>query len=73
MEMESYNLKKEKKQKSKEQQEGDSAPGNDLDQYDLGGIAKSMQSFIDKFSSYEGAEVPEDRFVFPFSCIFSEM
>ncbi|KAL8550204.1 hypothetical protein ACS0TY_008868 [Phlomoides rotata] len=61
MEMDSYNLKQKNKHKSKDQQEGDSASGNNLDEYDLGGIAKSMQSFIEKISSYEGAEVPEDR------------
>ncbi|KAL0461441.1 UNVERIFIED_CONTAM: protein ecdysoneless [Sesamum latifolium] len=60
-EMELYNLKHKKKQKSKEQQDGGSASGEDLDDYDLGGIAKSMQAFVEKISSYEGAEVPEDR------------
>ncbi|KAK4430513.1 protein ecdysoneless [Sesamum alatum] len=60
-EMELYNLKHKKKHKSKEQQDGGSASGEDLDDYDLGGIAKSMQAFVEKISSYEGAEVPEDR------------
>ncbi|KAL7135482.1 hypothetical protein ABFS83_11G099900 [Erythranthe nasuta] len=59
-EMELYNLKHQKKNKSKEQEEGVSAPKNNLDEYDLGGIAKSMQAFVEKISSYEGAEVPED-------------
>lgn len=63
-EMEFYNLKQKKKHKSKEQQEGGSTSGKDFDEYDLGGIAKSMQSFVQKISSYEGAEVPEDRFTF---------
>ncbi|KAL0423163.1 UNVERIFIED_CONTAM: protein ecdysoneless [Sesamum radiatum] len=62
-EMELYNSKHKKKQKSKEQQDGGSASGEDLDDYDLGGIAKSMQAFVEKISSYEGAEVPEDRLV----------
>lgn len=73
MEMESYDLKQKKKHKLKEHQEGDSASGNNLDEYDLGGIAKSMQSFIEKISSYKGAEVPEDRFIFSFSCMFNDM
>ncbi|KAL0431834.1 UNVERIFIED_CONTAM: protein ecdysoneless [Sesamum radiatum] len=60
-EMELYSLKHKKKQKSKEQQDGGSASGENLDDYDLGGIAKSMQAFVEKISSYEGAEVPEDR------------
>ncbi|KAL8038343.1 hypothetical protein ABFX02_11G101100 [Erythranthe guttata] len=59
-EMELYNLKHQKKNKSKEQEEGVSAPKKNLDEYDLGGIAKSMQAFVEKISSYEGAEVPED-------------
>ncbi|KAI3462136.1 hypothetical protein Pfo_018799 [Paulownia fortunei] len=60
-EMELYNLKQKKKHKSKEQQEGGSSSGKDFGEYDLGGIAKSMQAFVEKISSYEGAEVPEDR------------
>ncbi|MDD0148601.1 hypothetical protein PSY31_23210, partial [Shigella flexneri] len=35
--------------------------GEDLDEYRLGGIAKSMQAIVDKVSSFEGAEVPNDR------------
>ncbi|KAL3630454.1 hypothetical protein CASFOL_023438 [Castilleja foliolosa] len=60
-EMETYNMKQKKKHKSKEQPEEGSASGNDFDEYDLGGIAKSMQAFVKKISSYEGAEVPDDR------------
>ncbi|GFP90683.1 protein sgt1 homolog at5g65490 [Phtheirospermum japonicum] len=59
-ERETYNMKQKKKRKSKEQQEGP-ASGNDFDEYDLGGIAKSMQAFVKKMSSYEGAEVPDGR------------
>lgn len=58
-EMENFNTKQKKKHKSKEQE----ASGKDFDEFDLGGIAKSMQSFIEKVSSYEGAEFPEDRLV----------
>ncbi|KAG8373445.1 hypothetical protein BUALT_Bualt11G0025000 [Buddleja alternifolia] len=60
-EMELYDLKHKKKQKSKEQEDGGSTSGKDFDEYDLGGIAKSMQAFVKKMSSYEGAEVPDDR------------
>ncbi|XP_009795306.1 protein ecdysoneless homolog [Nicotiana tabacum] len=54
-EMELYNSKK--KQKSKEQD----GPSNDSDNFDLKDISKSMQAFVTKVASYEGAEVPEDR------------
>ncbi|KAK6154160.1 hypothetical protein DH2020_013799 [Rehmannia glutinosa] len=60
-EMELYNLNQKNKNKSKVQQDGESASGKDFDEFDLGGIAKSMQAFVDKMSSYEGAEVPNDR------------
>lgn len=62
-EMENFNSKQKKKHKSKEQEDHGSAPGKDFDEFDLGGIAKSMQSFIEKVSSYEGAEFPEDKLV----------
>ncbi|KAM3327826.1 protein ecdysoneless [Capsicum galapagoense] len=54
-EMELYNSKK--KQKSKEQD----GPSNGSDNFDLKDISKSMQAFVTKVASYEGAEVPEDR------------
>ncbi|CAN4126782.1 unnamed protein product [Withania somnifera] len=54
-EMELYNSKR--KQKSK-QQDG---PSNVSDNFDLRDISKSMQAFVTKRASYEGAEVPEDR------------
>lgn len=60
-EMENFNSKQKKKHKSKEQEDHGSASGKDFDEFDLGGIAKSMQSFIEKVSSYEGAEFPEDK------------
>lgn len=56
-EMELYNSKK--KQKSKEQD----GPSNGSDNFDLKDISKSMQAFVTKVASYEGAEVPEDRFL----------
>ncbi|KAL3355319.1 hypothetical protein AABB24_019409 [Solanum stoloniferum] len=54
-EMELYNSKR--KQKSKEQD----GPSNSSDNFDLKDISKSMQAFVTKVASYEGAEVPEDR------------
>lgn len=54
-EMELYNSKR--KQKSKEQD----GPSNGSDNFDLKDISKSMQAFVTKVVSYEGAEVPEDR------------
>ncbi|KAH9626245.1 hypothetical protein KSS87_001416 [Heliosperma pusillum] len=60
-EMEQYEEKKKRKQKGKEKvNEGDSSIPNQND-VDLGDIAKSMKAFMDKVSTYEGAEVPEDR------------
>ena len=59
-EMELFDSKRKRKQKVKEEEdEGPSA-------YDLGEIANSMQAFVKKMSSYEGAEVPESRLVYPF-------
>ncbi|XP_059641856.1 protein ecdysoneless homolog [Cornus florida] len=60
-EMELYNLKHEKKEKSKEQQDAGASSCTNLDDSGLGDIAKSMQAFVHKMSSYEGAEVPENR------------
>ncbi|KAL2553927.1 Protein SGT1-like protein [Forsythia ovata] len=60
-EMELYDLKRKKKQMSKEQQDGDPASTKDLEEYDLGDIANSMQAFVKKVSSYKGAEVPQNR------------
>lgn len=59
-EMEVYNSKHKGKQKLKEHQ--DSGPSSErLDDSGLGDIAKSMQAFVQKMSSYKGAEVPENR------------
>lgn len=61
-EMEAYNSKHKGKQKLKEHQ--DSGPSSErLDDSGLGDIAKSMQAFVQKMSSYKGAEVPENRLV----------
>lgn len=60
-EMELYDMKHKNKQKSKQQQDGVNCSSRKLDDFDLGDIAQSMQEFMDKVSSYEGAEVPESR------------
>ncbi|KAG9138494.1 hypothetical protein Leryth_012776 [Lithospermum erythrorhizon] len=59
-EMELYDAKHKKKQKSKEQEDGGPSATNNLDDFNLEEVAKSMQAFVKKISSYEGAEVPED-------------
>lgn len=61
-EMELYNSKHKRKQKSKEQQDAGPSSGADRNDHGLGDIAKSMQAFVHKMSSYEGAEIPENRF-----------
>ncbi|KAL4577896.1 hypothetical protein LXL04_014011 [Taraxacum kok-saghyz] len=53
-EMEDYDVKGNKKDKE------DVGPSN-LNDYDLGDIAKSMQEFVEKMSGFEGAEVPGNR------------
>lgn len=59
-EMELYNSKRKKKQIGQEDT-GPSSSSN-LDEAALGDIAKTMQAFVHKVSSYKGAEVPENRF-----------
>nr|GMD61461.1 protein ecdysoneless homolog [Ipomoea batatas] len=56
-EMEDYISKHKKKQNSKEEQ----ADSENLNDYDLKNISESMQAFVKKMSSYQGAEVPESR------------
>ncbi|XP_024992712.1 protein ecdysoneless homolog [Cynara cardunculus var. scolymus] len=60
-EMEHYDLNRKKNKKSKEQEDVGPSSSSNIDDYDLGDIAKSMQAFIQKMSSFEGAEVPGDR------------
>ncbi|XP_010484350.1 PREDICTED: protein ecdysoneless homolog [Camelina sativa] len=60
-EMEFYSSKKESKKKAKEKQEAGSSSDANMNNFDLGDISKSMQQFIQKVSSYEGAEVPDNR------------
>lgn len=60
-ELEEYEAAK-KQRKSQKQ----SAPGSSksqTDQFKLGEITESMQEFVRKMSSFEGAEVPMNRFL----------
>lgn len=61
-EMEICNSKFKKKQNSKEDQVGPSSSCS-MDESDLGDISKSMQKFVKNVSSYQGVEVPDNRFV----------
>lgn len=63
-EIEHYNSKKKKNQKSKEQDDAGPSSSSNIDGFNPGDIAKTMQAFVQKMSSYEGAEVPENRLVF---------
>lgn len=60
-EMELFELNRKKKKKSKEQQETGPSSSSKSEDFDLSDLVKSMQGFIHKLSSYEGAEVPQDR------------
>ncbi|KAL6225073.1 hypothetical protein ACLB2K_003925 [Fragaria x ananassa] len=60
-EMELYDLKHKKKQKSKEQDNVGPSSSSNSDAFNPGDIAKTMQAFVEKVSSYKGAEVPENR------------
>ena len=64
-EMELYDLKHKKKGKGKEQHDPDQSPGSDARDFDPSDIAKNMQAFIKKVSSYKGAEAPESMLVQP--------
>ncbi|KAL3838658.1 hypothetical protein ACJIZ3_023249 [Penstemon smallii] len=59
-EMELYDLNHKKNHKSKEPQD-EGTSGKEMNECDLGDIAKSMQEFVKTISSHEGAEVPDDR------------
>ncbi|XP_071706986.1 protein ecdysoneless homolog [Rutidosis leptorrhynchoides] len=61
LEMEHYNLNRKTKNKSKEGEDVGPSNSSKIDDWDLGDITKSMQEFVKKMSSFEGAEVPGDR------------
>lgn len=63
-EMELYDLKHKKTQKSKEQDNVGPSSSSNSDAFNPGDIAKTMQAFVEKVSSYKGAEVPENRSVY---------
>lgn len=56
-EMELYESKR-KAKKSKDHEDAGPSSSSKAEDFDLGGLAKSMESFIHKVSSYEGADVP---------------
>ncbi|KAI3993499.1 hypothetical protein MKX01_002512 [Papaver californicum] len=60
-ELELYELKQQKSQKAKEKKDADRSAESAVNDPDLGDIVNSMQSFVQKVSSYEGAEVPTNR------------
>lgn len=62
-EMELYDLKHKKRGKAKEELDSGVPTGSNADEFDPGDIAKTMQAFVQKLSSYKGAEAPEDRLV----------
>lgn len=60
-ELELYNSKLKSKHKPKEPQDIGPSSSKDFDDFDPRDIAKTMQAFVHKVSSYKGAEVPENR------------
>lgn len=64
-EMELYDLKHKRKGKGKEQQDADLSSCSNANEFDPGDIAKTMQAFVHKVSSYKGAEAPENMLVYP--------
>ncbi|KAI3994306.1 hypothetical protein MKX01_012563, partial [Papaver californicum] len=60
-ELELYELKQQKSQKAKENKGADRSAESAVNDSDLGDTVNSMQSFVQKVSSYEGAEVPTSR------------
>ena len=51
-----------KKQRRSQKQSVSSSSKSQTDEFKLGEITASMQEFIRKMSSFEGAEIPADRF-----------
>ncbi|XP_010550773.1 PREDICTED: protein ecdysoneless homolog [Tarenaya hassleriana] len=60
-EMEMYNSKIKNKHKSREMEESGSSSATNMNDFGLSDVAKSMQQFVHKVSSYKGAEVAENR------------
>lgn len=76
-EMDLYNAKHKNKQMPKESQDAGPSSSSNFDDFDLGEMAKAMQAFVDKASSYKGAEVPENRNMkevdFDVECFLNDM
>ncbi|KAI3873310.1 hypothetical protein MKX03_023038 [Papaver bracteatum] len=62
-ELELYKLTQKKSQKAKEYKGADCSAESAVNDSDLGNIVNSVQSFVQKVSSYEGAEVPTNKSV----------
>ncbi|CAN6460103.1 unnamed protein product [Victoria cruziana] len=60
-EMDLYESERQKRQKSRKQKENLVDTSLRSENTDLGEIAKTMKAFVDKVSSYKGAEIPENR------------
>lgn len=60
-EMDIYDLYRKKSKKSREQEKTNASSSTPLSDLDPADLAKTMQAFVQKVSSYEGAEVPENR------------
>lgn len=65
-EMELFDLKHKNKGKGKKGQNN----GSNTAEFNPGDVAKLMRAFVDKVSSFEGAEAPEDRSVSLHTCSF---
>lgn len=63
MEMDLYDSKHNRKGNSKKATSSDPSSSSANEDINLGDIAKSMQAFVQKVSSYKGAEVPDNRLV----------
>ncbi|KAK1292020.1 hypothetical protein QJS10_CPB17g02505 [Acorus calamus] len=59
-EMETYESERRKHQKSKDTKVSSEGSSEQVDDFNLGEITKTMQAFVQKVSSFEGAEVPEN-------------
>ncbi|KAK9112928.1 hypothetical protein Scep_020447 [Stephania cephalantha] len=60
-EMEDYELTHPKSRKSRDHKDFGPSDSSEVNGFDPGDISKTMQAFIKKLSTYEGAEVPENR------------
>ena len=67
-ELEEYEAAKKHRKSQKQSVSGGSK--SQADQFKLGEITESMQDFVHKMSSFEGAEVPANRFSSRFIFIF---